>query len=313
MNNNLRVVVLCGGVSNEREISLVSGNTVYEALKGSLSVEKEDVFSRSIPEGLDRVNDIIFPLFHGEFGEDGKFQAMLDEGGFEYVGSGAISSALCMDKDQAKVTVAEAGVPCMDHVWFDAEEKPDFDQVIENLGEDLIIKPNNGGSTLGFQFMEGREAIERILSELNQGEWLIEQRVRGREFSVGILNGTAMGVVEIKPKNGKVYDFKSKYTPGETAYEFPAAIGEELTSKIQRFGEIAFEVCGCRDYARVDFMYSEEEGLVFLEVNTIPGFTVAGLFPKSASCVGFDIKSLCAELIKPAIKRHKERAEVVHV
>jgi D-alanine-D-alanine ligase len=163
---------------------------------------------------------------------------------------------------------------------------------------------------VGLTVATDRRVLAAALDTIKEGNWLIEQRLVGRELSVGVLHGKAMGVVEIRPKSG-VYDFASKYTKGATEYFAPAPLDETLTRAAQQAAETAFAACGCRDYARVDFILCEQNvnnPLYLLEINTLPGMKETSLLPMSARCVGLDFTALVRELVSPAVQRFHRRA-----
>jgi D-alanine-D-alanine ligase len=150
-------------------------------------------------------------------------------------------------------------------------------------------------------------ALEAALGRISSGSWLAERWIEGREFSVGILGGRAMGIVEIRPKKG-VYDFASKYTKGMTEYLAPAPLDSPVAASVRSAGETAFAACGCRDYARVDFMLSQEGDPFLLEINTLPGMKETSLLPMSARCAGFDFAGLVREMVAPALQRFRSPA-----
>ena len=194
-----------------------------------------------------------------------------------------------------------------DAVVFSAEQKPTADEVVAKLGESLVVKPNNEGSSVGLALTATRAELAKKLSEISRGSWLIEPRLIGRELSVGVLGGKAMGIVEIRPKSG-VYDFTSKYTKGMTEYFAPAPIEPGQTAGVQRAAEAAFAACGCRDYARVDFILPAQGDAFLLEINTLPGMKETSLLPMSARCAGLDFAGLVRELVTPAVKRFQSGA-----
>lgn len=302
---NPEIVILCGGVSDEREVSLKSGKVFEEELKANYNVRLIDVTERALPEGLDAQKSIIFPVFHGEFGEDGEVQRLLEERGFAYVGTDAAFSELCMDKVRTKECLQGSGIRMAEDVSFHYTDKPSVDQIIERLGEKLVLKPSNNGSTIDVYMINGRDDLIKALEKATYGKWLIEKMIVGRELSIGILNGKALGIVEIIPHSG-FYDFESKYTTGATHYEFPAKLSKSVEEEVKWMSDLAFEKCGCRDYARADYRLSEDNQCYFLEINTIPGFTRTSLLPRSASCEGIDLESLTSEIVNPAIKRFKQ-------
>jgi D-alanine-D-alanine ligase len=207
-----------------------------------------------------------------------------------------------MDKTRTKEAAAARGVRVVPGVAFTAAAKPTAEAVIAKLGENLVVKPNNEGSSVGLALTASRAELAAKLDSITAGGWLIERRITGREFSVGILRGRAMGVVEIRPKSG-VYDFASKYTKGMTEYFAPAPLEPAATAEVQRAAETAFAACGCRDYARVDFMLSPAGEFFLLEINTLPGMKETSLLPMSARCAGHDFTALVRELVAPALER----------
>lgn len=298
------IVVLYGGVGAEREVSLQSGKSVAAALSKNFAVEAIVLEEELIPATVDAGKHVVFPALHGSFGEDGRLQALLEAEGIHYCGSDANASRLCMDKAATKVKARDLRIVVPEAISFDGSETPLADAVIEKLGTSLVIKPTNEGSSVGLHFTEHRSALGVTLSGIRSGQWLVEQRIHGRELTVGVLKGAAMGVVEIVSQSG-VYDYKAKYTPGSTEYIFPAELEPGVEAKIKDHAEQLFDACGCRDFARVDFLLDGKRPY-FLEINTLPGLTATSLLPKSASCVGFDFEQLATELVQPAIARFSE-------
>jgi D-alanine-D-alanine ligase len=296
------IAVLAGGTSAEREVSLGSGKASAIALARSFPTRLFEIDADALPAGLDPQRHVVFSTLHGTFGEDGGMQRLLDAAGVAYAGCDAASSALTMDKTRTKQAAAARGVRVADAVVFSAEKKPTADEVVARLGENLVVKPNNEGSSVGLSLPTTRAELEKKLSEITRGSWLIEPRLIGRELSVGVLGGKAMGIVEIRPKSG-VYDFTSKYTKGMTEYFAPAPIDAAQTASVQRAAETAFAACGCRDYARVDFILPAQGDAFLLEINTLPGMKETSLLPMSARCAGLDFAGLVRELVTPAVKR----------
>ncbi len=296
------ITVLCGGCSSEREVSLVSGRAVAEALAQSFDTRLRVLETDAVPTDLDPAQTVIFPALHGTWGEDGTLQTELEQRGFAYAGCDPESSARCMDKVQTKSFAHLAGIPVVDEIVFEGATAPRAETIISRLGESLVLKPVDEGSSVGLHMVEGVAQLEAALGDIKTGRWMIEPRVRGREFAVGVLEGKAMGIVEIKPEGG-VYDYAHKYTAGSTRYEFPASLSESQTAHMRHAAEAAFSACLCRDFARVDFMTDENDAMFLLEVNTIPGLTPTSLLPKSASCVGLDFPALARRMAEPALAR----------
>jgi D-alanine-D-alanine ligase len=281
------ITVLCGGTSGEREISLGSGRAVAQAMARHFPTRVLTVENDSLPAGLDPDEHVVFSTLHGLFGEDG-------------------GSDLCVNKWRARQSVSAMGVQVAPGRCFTAGTKPSAAELVSALGPHVVLKPNRQGSSLGLEIVSGPEALGTALAGIREGEWLAEQRIVGRELTVGILRGRAMGVVEIVPKSG-VFDYSSKYTKGLTEYFSPARLPAEVADHTRQVAEAAFGACGCRDYARVDFMLSEEGGLYLLEINTLPGMKETSLLPMSARSFGLDFGALCRELVAPALERFQHR------
>ena len=302
------ITVLAGGVSAEREVSLGSGRASALALARAFPTRLVEVTTEALPPGLDPARDVVFSTLHGTFGEDGEMQRLLDAAGIEYAGCAAAASALTMDKSGTKARAAAAGVRVAEGVTFSAAAHPSAAELVARLGPRVVLKPNAEGSSVGLSLPEGPEAIAAALAGISAGDWLAERRLSGRELSVGVLEGRALGVVEIRPKSG-VYDFTSKYTRGMTEYFAPAPLTADETAAVQRAAETAFAACGCRDYARVDFIL-EPAGACLLEINTLPGMKETSLLPMSARCTGLDFTALVRALVAPALRRFANRRGV---
>lgn len=306
MTAPFRITVLAGGVSSEREVSLGSGTASAAALARVWPTRLLPVDAEALPAGLDPARDIVFSTLHGTFGEDGGMQRLLDAAGVVYAGCDAASSELTMDKAATKRAAAGAGVCVAADRLFLAAEKPTADELIAALGSDrVVLKPNAQGSSVGLALPEGREAVAAALAALTPGAWIAEPRLVGRELSVGVLEGRAMGVVEIRPRSG-VYDFASKYTKGATEYLSPAPLPDEATSAVRLAAEKAFAACRCRDYARVDFILISPSEFYLLEINTLPGMKETSLLPMSARVAGLDFTELVRALVTPAVRRFQE-------
>lgn len=299
------IAVFSGGTSSERAVSLRSGEACAAALEKHFTVERHIIDTNALPPGLSPARHVVFSTLHGTFGEDGGMQRLLEEAGFHYAGCDAASSAFAMDKTRTKRAAAARGVATIAGLAFSARHnKPSAAHIMSQLGPDLVLKPNAEGSSVGLHIIENRAQLEAALADARDGEWIVEKRVRGRELAVGVLNGRAMGIVEIRPKSG-IYDYESKYTAGRTDYLAPAPFDEAAAAVIRRNAGTAFEACGCRDFARVDFFFTPGNEILLIEINTLPGMTATSLLPKSAACIGLDFENLLREMIAPAIARHK--------
>jgi D-alanine-D-alanine ligase len=293
---------LSGGTSREREVSLRSGANVAAAAACLLPTVLFQVDSEQLPAGLDPKIHVVLSTLHGTFGEDGGMQRLLEAGGFTYSGCGAEASACTMDKAATKALAANVGVPVAAGLVFDAAQAPLAAELTARLGSEVVIKPNNEGSSVGLSICSGLDEIAAALAQLAPGRWVAERRIRGTELTVGLLDGRAMGVVEVAPKTG-VYDYTNKYTKGNTEYFAPARIPTGAAGAVQRFAESVFSVCGCRDFARADFILSADGEPFFLEINTLPGMTGTSLLPLSAKCIGLDYAALVREMLAPALRR----------
>ncbi len=308
--NEPTVAVFCGGTSSEREVSLGSGKACALALARSFPTRMFRIDREELPPGLEAGRHVVFSTLHGTFGEDGGMQELLDAAGVAYAGCDAAGSALTMDKTRTKQAVAARGVRVAESVVFDAGMRPAAAELLARLGEEIVLKPNGEGSSVGLAIVSGKAELEPALGALGPGFWMAERRVRGRELTVGVLGGRAMGVVEIRPRSG-VFDYTSKYTKGLTEYLAPAPLPPATAARIQAAAEASFAACGCRDYARVDFILSSADEPFLLEINTLPGMKETSLLPMSARCAGLDFAALVREMVRPALGRFHAAAGVL--
>jgi len=291
------IAVLYGGPSSEREVSLRSGAAVAAALAGSYE-QVDPVLVEGRRVDLPPGTDCVFIALHGEFGEDGGVQALLEGRGMPYVGSDSRASALAMDKVAAKRCLAAAGVPVLeDWVLARGEPRP------AEIPIPAVVKPATSGSSIGVSIARDRAelpgALARALAESDRA--LIEPYLAAREFTVAVLGGTGLPVVELQPSL-EFYDYQAKYTAGMTQYLVPAPIPQAVAQRLQRIGERAHEALGCRHLSRVDILWREpSDRAVVLEVNTIPGFTATSLFPKAAKAAGIEFTELCRRLVEMAV------------
>ena len=296
------IAVMSGGTSPEREVSLGSGKAVALAMAYAYPTQFFTVDSDALPTELDPARHVVCSTLHGIFGEDGGMQRLLESAGVASAGCDAKGSDLCFDKWRTRQTVSAMGVQVAPGRNFTMANKPSAAALVAEYGEQVVLKPNRQGSSVGLQIVSTKVGLEIALGGIRSGEWIAEKRIVGRELTVGLLRGRAMGVVEIVPKSG-VFDYASKYTKGLTEYFAPAQLAEELAAQAQSAAEKAFAACGCRDYARMDFMLSSEGELYLLEINTLPGMKETSLLPMSARCVGLDFTALCREMVAPAVER----------
>jgi D-alanine-D-alanine ligase len=305
--NSPVIAVFAGGTSAENEVSTGSGAACALFLARTFTTRLFPIVANALPEGYDPARHVVFSTLHGTFGEDGGMQRLLDAAGGAYAGCDAASSALTMDKELTKKTAAAHGVPVVDGMVFGSDAKPSAAEVMRRLGSHVVVKPNNEGSSVGLKIVGDENGLTQALDSITSGRWLAERRVEGREVSVGILGGKAVGIVEIKPKSG-VFDYKSKYTKGASEYTAPAPLEDSLASLLRSAAETAFAACGCRDFARVDFMISSKGEPFLLEINTLPGMKETSLLPMCARCAGLDFTALVREMVSPAVERFRQSA-----
>lgn len=295
----LKIAVLLGGPSAEREVSLRTGEAVASALQGlGHIIQRVDPKPGQweLPPGT----DVVFLALHGSYGEDGTIQGELDKLGVPYTGCDAEASRIAFDKVLTKNKCVEHGIPTAEFRVISDSRVP----FPAGFPLPAVLKPVRQGSSVGLRFInevndwpEAREFAFQYDSEL-----LLEERIAGRETTVGILGDSALPIVEVRPKKG-AYDYENKYTSGATEYFCPAEFPPETTLKIQATGLGAFQAVGGRDYARVDVMVTEAGDPVVLEVNTLPGMTETSLLPKAAAAAGMDYAELCQRMVQMAMNR----------
>lgn len=301
----LRVAVLCGGTSAEREVSLLSGAMVSLTLEAKgyrtqtldpaeLLLGKTSVEALVGPERP----DIAFLALHGTGAEDGRIQGLLDLLELPFTGSGVAASALAMDKAKCKEVLGQAGLPVPKSVLVrHGESVPDF-------AVPCVVKPNSQGSTIGLTFVRDVADLPKAISWALKFDdaALVEELVEGVEISVPMLGDTALPAVEIRPKEG-VYDFTAKYTPGETEEIVPARISEADETKARDYAARAHAAVGAEDLSRTDMIVTKNE-IYVLEINTLPGFTMTSLLPKSAESAGINFDNLVEQILHSAMKRY---------
>ncbi len=332
----MKIIVLLGGFSSERDVSLVSGVAVGKALQSlahevvlidpasgimpfpgqaAPSVQEQppsDESLKKLPVTLDRqafwaimnsiINekpDYVFNALHGGIGEDGHLQALLDLFKIKYNGSDALSSAMAMNKALAKKMFETAGIrtPAY-HLFSPTTSADEAAKVIKSkLRYPVVVKPNQEGSTVGLSIVQAQEELATAWNNaLPFGPILVEQYIEGRELTVAVLGNRALPVIEIIPEGG-FYDYIRKYQKGKTQYVCPADLLKSAGEKVQHFALKTFEVLGCSGYARVDFRMGLDNQFYCLEVNTLPGMTETSLVPKAAKAVGIEFNDLINSII----------------
>lgn len=299
MNERLNIAVMLGGPSAEREVSLRSGAGVAKALR-ALGHNVSEVDPKDGSFVLPGKTDVVFLALHGTFGEDGTVQRALEKLGVAYTGCDAEASRIAFDKVLTKQRCLDAGIPTAKHVVVDSEKSP----WLRGWQPPVVVKPVRQGSSVGLQFVERVADWGRALQESFRYDTrvLVEEKILGRETTVGILDGKALPVVEVRPKSGG-FDYRNKYTAGNTDYFCPAEFEDGITERLQAAALGAFKAIGGRDYARVDVMVRPDGAPVVLEVNTLPGMTPTSLMPKGAAAAGIGYEQLCQRIIELALKR----------
>lgn len=256
---------------------------------------------------LCRMADVVFVALHGENGENGKLQAAFDLFDICYTGSDYLGSAIAMNKKLAKQMFQSAGVPCPKGIAMKREERVD-DFAATGLTLPCVVKPCCGGSSVGISLVRDEAAYSRALDEAFalEEQILVEEYVDGREFSVGVIEGRALPVIEIAPVEG-FYDYKNKYKAGGAVETCPADLPEEISGQMQQYAQKVAEVLGLDTYSRTDFLLNGRNEIFCLETNTVPGMTDTSLLPQEAAVVGMDFPSLCQRIVDIALaKRARE-------
>ncbi len=307
----MRILVLLGGDSAEREVSLSSGRRVSAALqlRGHQVTEADPAGNplAVLPAAKDA--EVVWMALHGGTGEDGTIQALFDLAGVCYTGSGHLASAIAMDKDLSKILFRAAGVPTAD--WWMARDLPDArwkeagyaEHAAATLGMPLIVKPSKQGSTVGLSLVKAPQALESAIVEAFRydDEVMLEAYVPGRELTVGVIGVLALPVGEIIPKH-EIYDYECKYTPGMAEEIFPARIPAAVRDEAQRLSLVAYEALKLGGCARIDFRLHPDGSLYCLEANTLPGMTGTSLVPQAALAAGMDFPELCERIALDAVR-----------
>ncbi len=307
----MRVALIAGGKSSEREVSLKSGEQVYQAL----NIEKYDIRRYDPLNDLERLVreagelDVALIIMHGRGGEDGSIQGMLDLLEVPYQGSGVLASALAMNKELSKILYLQAGLKVPHALVFTQNEAPTPEQIKEKLGLPAVIKPVHEGSSIGITIAKTLQELEQGLAAAFKYDYrvLVEEFIEGPEVTGGVLGNTelkALPLVEIVPATSyPFFTYEAKYQAGATTEICPARIDPELTAAAQKCALTAHRALGCRGYSRTDMKIRDGE-IYVLETNTIPGMTATSLFPQGAKAAGIEFSALLDKLIELALERH---------
>lgn len=344
----MNIVVLAGGISTERDVSIVSGTQVCKALRkkghnaiildvyfgndkidmaepftGDYNLDNEveyiksfnqpfeelqklkrDFFGPNVIE-LCKMSDIVFLALHGENGENGKIQAAFDLLDIKYTGTGYLGSALAMDKGLSKKMLNASQVPApQGFSIFKGEEVTKLSE--RGMNFPVVVKPCCGGSSVGVYIVNDQKEYEDALVQAfhYEDEVIVEDYIKGREFSVGVVDGKAYPIIEIAPIQG-FYDYKNKYEAGSTIETCPAVLSEDDTAKMQKYAEEGYQALALDAYGRLDFLMRENGEMFCLEANTLPGMTPTSLLPQEAGALGMDFPELCEELIRVSMKKYQ--------
>ena len=293
-----KVAVLMGGDSNERAVSLLSGEAVLHALKRlRIDAEAFDPSSRDINE-IQSYNRVFIAL-HGRGGEDGSMQAFLKSKNIAYTGSDSLSSAIGMDKLKTKLLWRSLNISTPD--FLQVTEKTSYEEIMSAIGVPFFIKPSNEGSSIGIDKIKNEKQYHDAFLKTSKidANVIVEKFVDGEEFTVAIVNDKTLPVIKIKPSN-EFYDYQAKYIKDDTQYICPSGIEKQKEVSISKEALQAFKIIGCSSWGRVDFMMDKQGRHYFIEVNTSPGMTSHSLVPMAAKEVGINFDQLVLEILKTA-------------
>lgn len=338
----MKILLLAGGESNERAVSLDSGKAIYNALQkighivyaidpisgksllnsdGTYMEYQKDEDGRAIvpprASGWSLAKtlgspafqdiDVVFLAMHGGFGEDGMLQCLLEIAGQKHTGSEMEASAIAMDKAIAKRLCLSADIETAPFSLYKLDPENISDDVLDEIDTKftypVIVKPNDGGSTIALTKVESKDRLLEALRicAIESPNVMVEQFIAGKEITAAILDGEALPLVEIRPHEG-MYDYKAKYTKGSTDYIVPAEISEKVTKKIQEAASEIYKIIGCAGLARADFILDKKDNFYFLEINTLPGMTELSLAPMAAKAHGLEFEELLNRMIESALQ-----------
>lgn len=323
-----KVAVLAGGISSERQISIESGRCVADALRrGGYDVITADVAPDNLRILDDRSIDVFFICLHGRFGEDGRLQEILEERGVCYTHSNSAASRAAMDKMISKTIFNNCGLSTPKAIKFhDFIKAKQIQREVPSRTGKYIVKPINHGSSVGVDIVNsaGAAKTQCNINKSISSDYMIEEFIPGREITVGILNGRALPILEIRPKTG-FYDYHAKYLDNNTEYLFDTVTDAELVERISRDALKCFDCLGCRGVARVDFILADpapaaprsaatSDGTAYaLEINTVPGMTIHSCVPKAAARIGISMGELCGSIVRQAVADYQKRKDVALV
>jgi len=311
----MKIGVIMGGISTEREVSLQTGQGMVRHLDRSryevvpiIIDQREDVITKVQQSGI----DLALLALHGQFGEDGTVQGALETLGIPYTGSGVLASSLCMNKELSKTLLAAGGVPTPEGLSWKGMNEYD-PQAVERLGYPVIVKPNTGGSSIGIQLVHNERELQSAVQEASDldGTILIERYIKGTEITCSIVDGEALPIIGIRSAHSEWFDYKAKYEDGgaeEKVIELPAAVEQ----RVREAALASYRLLQCSVYARVDMILCGDMPYV-LEVNTLPGMTANSLLPKSAAAAGLTFAGLLDRIIEISLQERSPNRGMAHV
>lgn len=316
INKNLKILVVCGGISTEREVSLKSGRAVFNALLrlGYMNVQLFDLRKDNMVDIFDIKPDIVYLALHGKGGEDGCIQGVLELAGIRYTGPGVACSAICMDKIMTKRVIENAGLPTAKFVVRRKDECDDLslltNQLIDEIGLPMVLKSPSQGSSIGVVIVRTKEDIRQAVQEVfKYGEYLlVEQYLDGTEVTLPIMGNNepfVLPIVEITSER-EFYDFTAKYTSGLCRHIIPACVESNVEKEIIDIGKKAYAVLNCKGLSRIDFIIDRHKGPMIIEVNTLPGMTDMSLFPDSARYIGISYEDLVERILEYGLTISKD-------
>lgn len=300
------IIVLMGGPSAEAEVSRRTGAAIAEALitKG-YHVSTLELNPRTVLQDIENLKgDVVFNAIHGRYGEDGALQGLLEMAEIPYTGSGIMAHSVGMNKKVSKDVFKGAQIPTAESVSYNGnlQSKEDIIKDIEaKFSLPVVLKPATQGSSIGVTIVKEQGQLAKAVTEALMYDpiLVVEQYLNGREFTVSVLDGKALAIIEIRPHSGE-YDYTSKYTAGATDYLVPAPISDTMTKEMQAIGELVYREVQASGAIRVDVMTDDKDNMYVLEYNTIPGMTATSLVPKAAREVGIDFPELCEKILLTA-------------
>ena len=301
-----QIIVLMGGPSKEAEVSRRTGAAIAEALvsKG-YKAQTLELNPRTVLQDIDSLGgEVVFNAIHGRYGEDGALQGLLEMAEIPYTGSGIMAHAVGMNKKVSKDVFKGANIPTARSESYNGNLES-AEAIIAHIRKEftipVVVKSATQGSSIGVTIVREEAQLEVAVTEALKYDpiLVVEQFLDGREFTVAVLDGEALSVIEIRPHSGE-YDYKSKYTVGATEYLVPAPISDEMTAEMQRIGELVYREVQGSGVIRVDIMTDHADKMYVLEYNTVPGMTATSLVPKAANDMGIDFPTLCEKILLTA-------------